>query len=101
MMKSATFPPVRVTPELKKAAERVLRPNESISQFVEQSLRSQIAHRVAEDEFIARGLRAGEEARRTGVYYSIEEVEAELTKRLEAARRKKAPAKRKSGGARR
>lgn len=89
-MKSATFPPVRVTPELRKAAERVLRPDETLSKFVEESLRSQIAYRSAEDEFVARGLKAAEEARSTGVYYSIEAVAGEMKKRLEAARRKRA-----------
>src|SRR3569832_1232221 len=101
MMKSATFPAVRVTPELRKAAESVPRPDETLSRFVEESLRSQIAHRVAEEEFIARGLKAGEEARRTGVYYSIEDVAAEMKKRLDAAKRKRTAAGRKTkpGGA--
>lgn len=98
-MKSATFPAVRVTPELREAAESVLRPDETLSRFVEESLRSQIAYRVAEEDFVARGLRAAEDARRTGVYYSIEDVAAEMKKRLEAAKRKRSPSKRKSAGA--
>ena len=85
-MKTATFPAVRVTPELREAAEKVLRPDETLSRFVEDSLRSQIAHRVAEEEFIARGLKSAEEARRTGVYHSASSVLAEMKERLDAAR---------------
>jgi hypothetical protein len=87
-MKTATFPPVRVTPELREAAERVLRPDETLSRFVEESLRSQIAYRVAEEDFIARGLKAAEEARQTGTYHSAESVLAEMKQRLESARSK-------------
>jgi hypothetical protein len=85
-MKTATFPAVRVTPELREAAERVLRPDETLSRFVEDSLRSQIAHRVAEAEFIARGLKSAQDARRTGVYHSASSVLAELKDQLDAAR---------------
>jgi hypothetical protein len=88
-MKSATFPAVRVTPELREAAERVLRPDETLSRFVEESLRSQIAYRVAEEEFIARGLKAAEDARRTGTYHSAQSVLAEMKQRLESARAKR------------
>ena len=37
-MKSATIPPLRVTPELRQAAESVLQDNESLSAFVESYL---------------------------------------------------------------
>jgi hypothetical protein len=97
-MKSATFPAVRVTPELREAAEHVLRPDETLSAFVEESLRSRIAYRMAEEDFIARGLKAAEEARQTGTYYTVDSVLAEMREQLEAAKsaRKKvaAPARR-------
>jgi hypothetical protein len=38
-MKSATFPSVRVEPELRAAAEDVLQDGESLSGFVEQAIR--------------------------------------------------------------
>jgi hypothetical protein len=85
-MKSATFPAVRVTPEMRKAAENVLRKGETLSGFVEDSLRSQIAYRVAEEDFVTRGLKAAEEARATGVYHSAESVIREMEKRLESAK---------------
>ncbi|MGB4347102.1 MAG: YlcI/YnfO family protein, partial [Burkholderiaceae bacterium] len=44
-MKSATFPPLRVDQELRDAAESVLRQGESLSSFVEQSVRANINQR--------------------------------------------------------
>lgn len=99
-MKSATFPAVRVTPELRQAAESVLRPDESLSHFVEESLRSRIAYRMAEEDFVARGLKAADEARETGTYHSAESVVAEMRKRLEAARKRNSPKRRGSGATR-
>lgn len=77
-MKSATIPPLRVTPELRRDAESVLREGESLSAFVEESLRRQIEHRKIQQEFIARGLAARDEARKTGKYHSKSESLAAL-----------------------
>jgi hypothetical protein len=41
-MKSATIPSLRVTPDLRAAAESVLEEGETLSAFVETSLRRQI-----------------------------------------------------------
>ena len=89
-MKSATLPPLRVTPDLRAAAESVLEEGESLSSFVETSVRKQIEFRRVQKEFIARGLAAREEAKRTGVYYTVEESLAGLDAILQ---------KRKSGSA--
>jgi predicted transcriptional regulator len=88
-MKSATLPPLRVTPEMRAAAESVLKDGETLSSFVETSVRQQIHQRRAQKEFIARGLAAREEAKRTGVYYTVEEVMASLDNILEEARQKR------------
>lgn len=72
-MKTATLPPLRVAPELRQAAEAVLREGESLSSFMEQSLRDEVNRRNTRAEFIARGLAARDETKRTGVYYSKEE----------------------------
>jgi predicted transcriptional regulator len=77
-MKTATIPSLRVDPKLRKAAERVLRDGESLSGFVEQSLRAQIASREAQSEFVARGLAARNESRTTGKYYPAGKVLREL-----------------------
>ena len=55
-MKTSTIPSLRVKPELRLAAENVLQEGESLSSFVEQSLRRNIQQRKAQQEFIARGL---------------------------------------------
>lgn len=77
-MKTASIPSLRVAPELREAAESVLREGETLSSFVEQSLRANIEHRRAQQAFLARGLTARDEARRTGAYIPAEEVLSEL-----------------------
>ena len=77
-MKSATLPPLRVAPELREAAESVLREGESLSGLMEKSLRGEVNRRRNQAEFIARGLAARDEARHTGGYYTVEESLAGL-----------------------
>lgn len=72
-MKTATLPPLRVEPKLRKAAEAVLREGESLSGLMEQSLRGEVNRRRMQAEFIARGLASRDEAKRTGVYYTVDE----------------------------
>lgn len=98
-MKSATLPSLRVEPKLRKAAEAVLRDGESLSSFMEQSLRDEVNRRRMQAEFIVRGLAARDEAERTGVYYDADTVHAELRDMLakaEAKARSKAKAKTKA-----
>ena len=77
-MKSATIPPLRVTPELRQAAESVLRNGETLSSFVEKSLIQQVEFRKRQQEFIARGLIAREDAKSADSYVSKEESLAAL-----------------------
>jgi predicted transcriptional regulator len=77
-MKTATIPSLRVDPELRHAAESVLQEGESLSSFVEQSLRINIDHRRAQQAFIERGLVARDEAQRSGEYFTADEVLREL-----------------------
>lgn len=86
-MKSATIPSLRVTPELRQDAESVLREGESLSGFVEESLRRQIEHRKMQKEFIARGLASRDAARVSGEYASREEIMDSLQAMLEASKR--------------
>lgn len=85
-MKSATFPSLRVDSELRRAAELVLEDGESISGFVEESIRANIKRRLAHREFIARGLRSRDEARLSNTYVSSEAVLDGLQKMLESAK---------------
>ena len=77
-MKTATIPSLRVDPELRHAAENLLQEGESLSSFVEQSLRRNIEHRRAQQAFIARGLASRDDAQRTGEYFPAEDVLREL-----------------------
>jgi predicted transcriptional regulator len=85
-MKSATFPSVRVAPELRKAAEEVLLEGETLSSFVEQSIRESIEHRRSRSEFIARGLASRDAAKVSGHYVSSADVLSRLGARLESLR---------------
>jgi predicted transcriptional regulator len=84
-MKTATLPSLRVEPELREAAESVLADGESLSSFIEASVRETVERRRVRAEFIARGLASREESKRTGVYYSIEDVRAMLDQKLAKA----------------
>jgi hypothetical protein len=87
-MKTATMPALRVQPELRQAAEDILRPGETLSAFVEDSLRRNVAFRRTQQEFIARGLASRDVAKKTGVYFSSEEVLAELDTIIATAQKK-------------
>ena len=83
-MKTATFPSLRTTPELRQAAEEILEEGETLSSFVEQAIRESVARRQHQQEFIARGLTARDKARQSGRYVSadavIEKLESMLSK---------------------
>lgn len=85
-MKSATFPSLRVDPELRQAAEKILQEGESLSSFVEQSIRESIERRQLRREFVARGLHSAEDARRTGAYVSADAVIGRLESMLARAK---------------
>lgn len=84
-MKTASIPSLRVDPELRSAAESVLQEGETLSSFVEQSLRANIQRRRAQQEFIARGLAARDAARTSGEYFAADDVLRELDERLAKA----------------
>lgn len=86
-MKSATIPSLRVDPELRTAAEDVLEEGETLSSFVEQSIRDGMQRRQAQREFIARGLRSRNSARRSQEYVPAPKVLARLEGMLERAKR--------------
>lgn len=85
-MKTATFPSLRVAPEFRRAAEQVLKEGESLSSFVEESIRENIARRQLQAEFLARGLASRDRARETNTYVSADAVLGRLEKMLTAAK---------------
>lgn len=87
-MKTATFPSLRVDPALRQAAEDNLQHGETLSGFVEQSIRDSISRRQHQRAFVARGLAAREEAASTGRYVSADAVLGKLDTMLADARAK-------------
>ena len=84
-MKTASLPSLRVDPELRRAAESVLEDGESLSSFVENSVREGIERRRLRSEFLARGLASRDEAIQTGEYVSADQVQRELDGMLKQA----------------
>ena len=84
-MKTASLPSLRVDPELRRAAESVLEDGESLSSFVEDSVREGIERRRLRSEFLARGLTSRDEAKHSGEYFSADQVQSELDGMLEEA----------------
>ena len=85
--KTSTIPPLRVNEEVRAAAEAALMEGETLSGFVLEAIQFNIQRRALQQEFVARGLAARDEARRTGKYVSSGEVLAGLDKTLARSRK--------------
>lgn len=90
LMKTATLPPIRVAPDVRLELEGVLERGESLSQFVENAVRTTVAKRKNQAEFMRRGIAAIEATQRDGNGIPAERVLAKLEAKLEAARQVKA-----------
>jgi len=93
-MRSATFPPIRVEPEVRAEVEAVLREGESLTQFIEEAVVAAAARRRVQTEFVGRGEAAIERWKSVGGGHTVDEVMADLQGRLNDA--KKQAAKRRS-----
>lgn len=89
-MKSATIPAVRVEPELRDQLESVLAEGESLSAFVEASIRESVQRRRTQAEFLARGMAALARVRDGEPTISAADMIAKLEAKLAAARAVKA-----------
>jgi predicted transcriptional regulator len=85
-MKSASFPSLRVEPALRQAVESVLQEGETVSSFVERSVRALVRLRQDQEAFVSRGLAARERGRRDGAYVDADDVLEALASRLEKAK---------------
>jgi Arc/MetJ-type ribon-helix-helix transcriptional regulator len=85
-MKSATIPSVRVEPELRSEVESLLEEGETLSEFVESSVREAVQRRRQRAEFLARGRAALDKAKRSGEVVEAGTVVARLESMLQAAR---------------
>jgi len=87
-MKSAVIPQIRVEPQLRTELESVLRNGETLTGFVEATVRDAIAFRRAQTAFHERAQAASEEYHRTGVSVPVQAVVDRLQSRLDAKRKK-------------
>jgi len=85
--KTSTIPPLRVNESVRTAAEAALMEGETLSGFVLEAIQLNVQRRAMQQEFVARGLAARDEARRTGKYISADAVLAGLDKTLARSRK--------------
>lgn len=89
-MKTATLPAVRVSPDVRLLAESVLREGETLSMFIEDSLKKHTQWRKDDAEFYARGLRASQLVTAGKMRtYTLDEVMANLRKMTDDANKAK------------
>lgn len=87
-MKSAVIPQIRVEPELRAELESVLRQGETLTEFVEATVRDAIAFRRVQTVFQARAQAASDEYHQTGASVPVESVLERLQSKLDAKRKK-------------
>lgn len=86
-MKDAVIPQVRVETELRTSLDAVLRPGETLTDFVEAAVRNAVEYRRVQTDFASRCDASLAEYERTGVSIPAAQVIAELESKL--ARRRK------------
>lgn len=86
-MRSATFPPIRVEPEVRAEVESVLREGESLTQFIEEAVVAAAAWRRAQTEFVNRGEAAIARWKKSGRGHTVDDVMTDLQTRLDEAKR--------------
>ncbi len=73
---------------MRSELESVLQPGETLTEFVESTVRNAIAFRRVQTSFHARAQAASEEYHRTGVSVPVETVLERLQSKLDAKRKK-------------
>lgn len=86
-MKDAVIPQVRVESELRARLDAVLRPGETLTEFVEVAVRNAVEYRRVQTDFASRCNESLAEYERTGVSIPAAQVIAKLESKL-AKRRK-------------
>ncbi len=89
-MKTSTIPPIRVEPHFRVELEAVLEQGESLSEFVENAVRSTVQKRKNQAEFVRRGIAAIEETKLAGDGIPADVVIAKLEAKLSEARQRQA-----------
>ena len=87
-LKTAILSAVRVDPALPASVESLLGAGETLSGFVETSVRQAVLRCQNQAEFVSRGLMSLENAKRTGEYVDSDVVLEKLAQKLAAAKLK-------------
>lgn len=77
-MSASTFPVVRTTAENRAFVESALKPGETLSAFIEQSVLERARWRKEDEAFYARAIAASKRVDAGGKTYTIDEVMASL-----------------------
>jgi hypothetical protein len=85
-MNETVKPSVLDDEDFHAAVESVLREGETVADLIDRSARAEVEYRREQAEFVARGLAALEEAERTGVWYTTEDVLSMMRAKLDAAK---------------
>lgn len=85
-MKTATLPPLRVLPEFRAEIQSLLGHGETLSEFLETSVRESVQRRRNQQEFVRRGLASLENAKLTDSYVDADVMLARLERKLVDAR---------------
>lgn len=85
----SVIPPIRVETSLKQDLESVLQKGETVSSFVKSIIEREVEYRKIQNDFLQSALRAEEKSKKTGIYYTHEEVMGKLKTILDTAKTKK------------
>ena len=85
-MKTATLPPVRVLPEFRAEIQSLLGEGETLSEFLETSVRDSVQRRRNQQEFIRRGITSLENAKVNQTYVDADALVTRLERKLADAR---------------
>ena len=88
-MKTSSLPAVPVDPALRADVEAALEEGESMDEFIEGAVAERVRLRKeARAAFIARAEASLDESKRTGVVFTLDEVERELRLEMDVANRR-------------
>ena len=89
-MKTATIPPIRVEPAFREAMEQSLDAGETMAALVESAVRTEVARRREQTEFVRRGLAAIARSEAAGDWVPAERVIAKLQAKVALAKERQA-----------
>ena len=85
-MKSATIPPISIETAFRQEIEQSLGDGETMASLVENAVRTEVAHRRDQSEFVRRGLAAIARSEAAGDWIPADTVIAKLEAKVAAAR---------------